>query len=159
MFTAFSIVLSYVSFKSFKGRKILDGTPVILIKNGKILNANLKKTKLTVNDLLEECRQKNVFDISMIEFAILEASGRLSVLNKSQNRNLTPRDMQISTGYEGLCVNVVIDGVVIRDSLAAIGLDMEWLKAELFNLGISHYGDVLLAYVDSVGGLHVHRKN
>jgi len=158
VFTLFSIVLSYISMKSYKGRKILDGTPVILIENGKIIETNLKKTKVNINDLLEECRQKDIFDIAEIEFAVLETSGRLSVLPKSQNRPLTPKDMQISTAYEGLCTNVVIDGKIIDEHLTAINLDAEWLNAELAKQWVKGCEDVLLAYVDTTGALHIHMK-
>jgi len=158
VFTLFSIVLSYVSMKSYRGRKLLDGTPVILVENGKIIEANLKKTKVNINDFLEECRQKDIFDIAGIEFAIMETSGRLSILPKSQNRPLTPKDMQIPTAYEGLCTNVVIDGKVIAEQLAAINLDSQWLNAELVKQGGARCEDVLLAYVDTSGALHIHMK-
>ena len=155
----FSILISYISVKSYKGRKILDGVPVILIEHGKIMEKNMRKEKLSINDLLEECRQKNIFNIADIDFAILETSGRLSILPKSQNRPLMPKDMQIPTAYEGLCANVVIDGKVIEEHLAAINLDMDWLRAELDREGIKDCSDVLLAYVDAKRVLHAHVKN
>ena len=159
VFTLFSLVLSYISIKSYKGRKILDGTPSVLIENGKILEWNLKKAKININDLLEECRQKDMFNITDIEFAILETSGRLSILPKSQNRPLTPKDMQLPTAYEGLCTNVVIDGKIIKEHLAAIRLDTNWLHEKLIGKGISACTDVLLAYVDTQGTLHTHMKH
>jgi len=158
VFTAFCLVLSYISVKSLKGRKILDGTPVVLIENGKILEQSLYKTKLTINDLLEECRLKDIFDIAEIEFAILETSGRLSVLPKSQNRPLTPKDMQLPTAYEGLCTNVIIDGKIIAENLAAISLDSTWLHTQLASQDITNHADVILAYVDTKGTLHTHKK-
>jgi len=158
VFTLFSIVLSHISMKSYKGRKLLDGSPIVLIENGKVIEANLKKTKVNINDLLEECRQKDIFDIANIEFAIMETSGRLSILPKSQNRPLTPKDMNIKTAYEGLCTNVVIDGKVIKENLKAIKKDMEWLNAELAKQGVKRSEDVLLAYVDTYANLHFHMK-
>ena len=155
----FSIVFSFISVKSYKGRKILDGTPVMLIENGKILYKNLKKVKLNINDFLEECRQKDIFDIAHIEFAILETSGRLSIQPKSQNRPLTPKDMQIPTEYEGLCANVIIDGIVIEKHLSAANLDKDWLTMELAAQGITSFDDVLLAYIDVSGVLHTHMKD
>ena len=155
----FSILFSYISVKSYKGRKILDGIPVILIENGKIIEKNMQKEKLNINDLLEECRQKNIFDIADIEFAILETSGRLSILPKSQNRPLTPRDMQIPTAYEGLCANIVIDGKVIEEHLKAINLDRSWLDKELSKQGIMDCSAILLAYIDTNGVLRTHIKN
>jgi len=159
VFTLFSLVLSYISIKSYNGRKILDGTPIILIENGKIIEANLKKAMININDLLEECRQKNIFDIAETEFAILETSGRLSILPKSQNRPLTPKDMQIPTTYEGLCTNVIIDGIIIDEHLTAIHLDKRWLNSELAKQGVDKYANVLLAYVDTSGILHTHKKS
>jgi len=159
VFTLFSLVLSYISMKSYKGRKILDGSPTILIENGKILEPNLKKAKLNINDLLEECRQKDIFDIAQIEYAILETGGRLSVLPKSQNRPLTPNDMQIPTVYEGLCTNIIIDGRVIEEHLTALKKDKAWLQTQLHGYGIISPITVLLAYVDSAGVLRVHAKS
>ena len=159
VFTLFSIVFSHISLKSYKGRKILDGAPAILVENGKIIEGNLRKAKLTVNDLLQECRQKNIFDIAEVEFAILESSGKLSVQLRSQNRPLTPKDMQIPTKHEGLCANVVIDGKIIEEHLAAIALDINWLHMELAKQGVNDCAAVLLAYVDTEMVLHVHMKN
>ena len=158
-FTLFSLVLSYMGIKSYRGRKILDGIPSILIENGKVIEDNLRKVKLNINDLLEECRQKNIFDISEIEFAILETSGRLSVQPKSQNRPLTPKDMRLPTEYEGLCTNVVIDGKVIGEHLKALNLDVDWLHHELSKQNITGYTDVLLAYINTAGVLHTHMKD
>jgi len=159
VFTLFSLVLSYIGIKSYKGRKILDGIPYILIENGKIIEDNLKRVKLNINDLLEECRQKNIFDITEVEFAILETSGRLSVQPKSQNRPLTPKDMKMPTKYEGLCTNVVIDGKVIDEHLKTLNLDTDWLHKELSKQNIVGYADVLLAYINTAGVLHIHMKN
>ena len=159
VFTLFSLVLSYVSVKSYRGRKILDGSPSILIENGKILESNLKKVKININDLLEECRQKNIFDIAQIEYAILETSGRLSIQPKSQNRQLTPKDMQIPTAYEGLCTNIIIDGKVIEEHLAAINKDTTWLQTQLKAHSIESPQTILLAYVDTAGALRIHIKS
>ncbi|MCL2360623.1 MAG: DUF421 domain-containing protein [Defluviitaleaceae bacterium] len=139
VFTLFSLIFSFISVKSLRGRKILDGTPIFLIKNGKIVESNLRNAKLTINDLLEECRQKDIFDIGEIEFAILETSGRLSVLPKSQ----------------GLCTNVIIDGEIIEENLAAINLNKLWLASQ----GVVDYKDILLGYVDTAGKLNIHMKD
>ena len=155
----FSFFISFVSVKSYFGRKLLDGTPTILIENGKIIEKALKSVKLSINDLLEECRQKDVFDIAEIEYAILETSGKLSVLLKSSNQPLTPKDMNMDSVYEGLCANVVIDGKIIDKHLQMINLDQNWLLAELAKRDIKVYTDVLLAYVDSSGNLACHLKN
>jgi uncharacterized membrane protein YcaP (DUF421 family) len=158
VFTGVSLLMAMVSIKSYTGRKLLDGTPLILIENGKIIENELKKARLTVNDLLEECRQKDVFNIAEIEFAILETSGRLSVLLKSQNQPLTPKDMNMGTEYKGLCANVIIDGNIIPEHLRAVNLDENWLASELAKHNITDYKDILLAFVDSLGNLNFHPK-
>ena len=159
VFTLFSLTLSFISLKSYSGRKLLDGTPTVLIENGRIIEDGLWQTKLTINDLLEECRQRDVFDISEIEFAILETSGKLSVLLKSVNRPLTPEDMKITAFYRGLCVNIIIDGEIIEEHLKAIKRDKNWLYDELAKKNIEDCSDVFFAYVDSLGVLNIHLKN
>ena len=159
VFTMFSFAVSFISTKSYAGRKLLDGTPVILIERGRIIEKGLKKTKLTVNDLLEECRQKDVFDIADIEFAILETSGKLSVLLKSRNQPLTPKDMSVHTNYKGLCANVIIDGKAVQEHLRAINLDENWLHTELNKQSFEGCSNVLLAYVNTEGTLVVHPKS
>jgi uncharacterized membrane protein YcaP (DUF421 family) len=94
--TCFPIILSYVSLKSFTARKLLDGNPTILIQNGKIVEKNLKKSKLDINDILEILRVKNAFNISDVEFAILETSGEISVELKPNKQPATPSDLNIN---------------------------------------------------------------
>lgn len=159
IFTLFSVLLSWISIKSNPGRKLLDGSPTVLIENGKIIESGLKKNKLTVNDLLEECRQKNVFDLSDIEFAVLETSGKLSILFKASKQPLTPKDMNVPVDYQGMCTNVIIDGEVLNHRLEMIHLDRKWLITELAKQNIKNYADILLAYVDNAGTLVVHQKN
>jgi len=157
--TLFSIIISYISKKSYVGRKLLNGTPFVLIENGKIIEESLKRSRLNINDLLEECRQKDVFDIAEIEFAILETTGKLSILLKSANQPLTLKDMNIEATYKGLCASVVIDGKIIENHLQIINLDRSWLLSELAKNSINNYEDVLFAYVDNSGNLVVHLKN
>jgi len=150
VFALFSIVLSFISTKSSTGRKLLDGTPVVLIENGKIIEDGLKRSMLNINDLLEECRQKDIFDIKEIEFAILESSGRLSVLT---NKPGVPKNKKV------LCTNVIIDGKIIDKHLRMLNRDREWLLIELTKKDIQDSSSVLLAYVDDSGVLNTHLKN
>ena len=159
IFALFPIVFSFITIKSYGARKLLDGMPTILIQNGKIIEKNLKKTQLSVNDILEECRLKNAFDIADVEFAILETSGKFSVAFKADKQPLTPQDMNIKASYKGLCINVIIDGRIFDDHLHLIGKDKAWLDAELEKQNIFNCKDVLLGYVDSNQQLIVHKKN
>lgn len=159
VYALFPIVMSLISLKSCRSRRVLDGRPTILVQNGRLMEESLKRTRLTVNDVLEECRIKNAFDLKEVEFAVLETDGRVSVLLKSQSQPLTPKDMNIGTAYKGLCVNVVIDGEILDDQLRFAGRDREWLFMELGRQGVSDKKDVLLGYIDSGGELVVHIKN
>lgn len=159
IYALFPILLSFTSLKSYWGRKILDGLPIILIQNGKIVENGLKKTKMNISDLLEECRLKDIFNIADIEFAILETSGKLSVQLKSSNQPLTPKDMNIQAQYKGLCVNLIIDGKILENHLGIIGKDMKWLNTELHRQRIKSPSEVLLAYLDTSGALNTYLKN
>lgn len=159
IYAIFPIILSIISSKSYIGRKVLDGVPTILIQNGQINEDGLKKTKMNINDLLEECRLKDVFNIGDIEFAILETSGSLSIQLKSVNQPLTPKDMNIKTDYKGLCVNLIIDGKILDEHLKAIGKDTKWLNNELHKKGVKNISDVLLAYIDSSKKINIYLKN
>lgn len=159
IYALFPILLSIISLKSYLGRKLLDGVPTILIQNGKINERGLKKTKMNINDLLEECRLKDVFDIGEIEFAILETSGNLSIQLKSINKPLTLKDMNIKSDYKGLCINLIIDGKMIEENLKIIEKDTKWLKYELHRKGIKNIPDILLAYIDSSDMIKIHLKS
>ena len=147
IFGLIAYLVSILTMKSIKLRRFFMGTPTILIQNGKILDNNFHKVKYDINDMLEQCRIKGYYDISDIEYAIVEANGELSVLPKETNRPLTPCDMQLNVKKEGLCANVIIDGKVMKQNLSIINKDEEWLNHELKIKG-KNLKDVLLATVD-----------
>ena len=108
--------------------------------------------------MLEQLRSKNISNISDVEFAILENSGKLSIIPKSQKRPLVPADMNLPTSYEGLPVTLIIDGHVFLKNLAKINLNEDWLKSELQKFGINHFKDVLFASLDTEGKLFYQTK-
>ena len=107
------------------------GTPTILIEDGKIIKSNLKKVKFDINDMLEECRGNGYFDVNEIAYAIMEANGKLSILPKSAYQNTIKKDLNIKDEKVGLCSNVIIDGIVMKENLKNINKDEKWLKEEL----------------------------
>jgi uncharacterized membrane protein YcaP (DUF421 family) len=159
LYALFPIVLSLIALKSYRARKLLDGKPTILIWNGQIMDANLKKAKLTVNDVLEECRLNSVFDVADVAFAVLETNGRVSVQPKAGKRPLTAGDMNIPAVAQGLCINIVVDGEILDDHLVLAGIDNGRLIEELRRQGVTDCREVLLAYVDPGGQLVVHKRN
>ena len=152
------VALSVATLKSEKARGVICGTPSVLIENGKIVQQELSRLRYNINELMEQLRAKNMPNIADVEFAILETSGQLSVIPKSQKRPLIPEDMNLPTKYEGLPVTLIIDGHVFHKNLAKINLNEDWLRAELQKFNIKNFKDVLFASLDSEGKLFFQPK-
>lgn len=152
------VLLSFISLKSLTARAIICGKPTVLIQNGKVSEQNMSREMYSMNDLLEQLRNKNIANISDVEFAVLETNGQLSIIQKSQKRPVAPEDMSIPTKYEGLPVNLIVDGKVILKNLSHVNLDIEWLKNELGKFGIHKLDDVLFASLDTNGNLFFQEK-
>ncbi|MGE5473594.1 MAG: DUF421 domain-containing protein [Ignavibacteriales bacterium] len=159
IWSVLSIFVAYLSLKSLKARKLLEGELRILIENGRIIEENLRKERFNINDLVEELRMKGIFNLSDVEFALLETSGRVSVKLKSQKQPVTPYDIGIPTTYQGLSTNLIIDGEIIKENLAYVKLDEAWLKSELNKKNIHSFKEVLLASLDTEGSLYISLKN
>jgi len=153
------VALSVATLKSEKARGVICGTPSVLIENGKIVQQELSRLRYNINELMEQLRAKNMPNIADVEFAILETSGQLSVIPKSQKRPLIPEDMNLPTKYEGLPVTLIIDGHVFHKNLAKINLNEDWLRAELQKFNIKNFKDVLFASLDSEGKLFFQPKS
>ncbi len=121
------LIIAIINLKSIWGRKIICGMPSILIYRGRIDEKIMKKEKFTINELQERLRQNNVFNIGDVEYAILETSGQLTVIQKPEKRNTIPEDFGITPEYEGIPYDLVIDGKVMHENLKAIGRDYNWL--------------------------------
>ena len=153
------VILSYISLKSDRARAVICGTPSVLIENGKILEPELQRLRYNLSDLMEQLRAKNIPNISDVEFAILETSGQLSVVPKSQKRPVVPEDLNLATKYEGLPYTLVMDGHIIHKNLDKLNLDIAWLYRQFKSFGITDSGDVLLASIDTEGKLFFQRKS
>ncbi|MGE5578093.1 MAG: YetF domain-containing protein [Syntrophothermus sp.] len=158
LLVALQLFVSWVSLKSEKIRTFFGLKPTIIIQNGKIVEKNMKKLKYNMGDLLEQLRQKNLFNIADVEFAVLETSGQLSVIPKSQNRPVTPKDLGIPTQYEGIPTVLITDGHIAQQNLAQVGLTEAWLRRELAKQGVQKVEDVLLASLDTEGKLFLAKK-
>lgn len=140
--------LGFLTLKSKIARDIIDGKGVVLIKEGKILEDNLTKEHLTLDDLLEQLRKKDTFKVVDVEFAVLEADGTLSVLLNKENQPLTAKHLGIKVAPEQEPQTVIIDGKIMDEPLATIGLNRDWLNTELKKIGVS-IENVFLGQVDS----------
>lgn len=123
--------ISFINMRSIFIRSIISGKPTILIYRGKIVEKALKKEKITLNELQERLRQNSVFSIGDVEYAILETSGQLTVIQKPEKRTVTPKDLNISPEYEGLPYDLILDGKIMSNNLKAIGKDYNWLKKQV----------------------------
>lgn len=153
-----SVALSAIEMKSKRARAIINGTPSILIERGRIIEAELKRNRYNLNDLLEQIRIKNIPNIADVEFAVLETNGQVSVLPKSLKRPTTPQDFNITPSYEGLPIVLIMDGKLELQNLQSTQKDLQWLNTELKKQNIQQIEDVLLASLDTSGNLFVQTK-
>ena len=157
----FGLVAYFVStltMKSVKLRRLIIGVPTPIIQEGKILIKNLKKVKLDINDLLEECRINGYFDISEIEYALLEANGQVSILPKGEYQQPTMKDLKLKSKKQGLYSNVIIDGNIMYKNLEIYDKDKDWLLKELKVKGYK-LEDILLATLDINDKLVIYEYN
>ncbi|MNE01239.1 hypothetical protein D3C76_85100 [compost metagenome] len=145
-----SFGIEYLQIKSKKARDLIDGKGTILIKDGKILEDNLKKEKLTNEELLEQLRKRSIFQTAQVEFAIMEPSGEINVLPKNEYLPITPSHLGIKVSPEREPQNVILDGEIMDEGLSAAGLSRQWLNTELEKLGVSS-DNVFVGQIDSYG--------
>jgi uncharacterized membrane protein YcaP (DUF421 family) len=154
----FAYLFEIIAMKSIMLRHWLEGSGTVMIKDGKVLEDNLKKERFTGDELMESLRKKNVFNLADVEFALLEASGDLSVLVKKENQSLTAKNLGIKVAQLPEPQMVINDGEIMDESLAAIGFTREWLKTELDKLGIP-IENVFLGQIDGYGELYLDLYN
>lgn len=156
--TAADLVADRIAIKNRTARVLLEGKPVIFIKNGKIIEKNIAKMHYNVAEVLAALRNKGISNLSDVEFAVLEIDGKISVIKKSQCRPLTPRDLNVPTQYEGLSSIIISDGVILQENLQENNLDRSWLDRKLRELGIDDVSRVFLASLATDGSLYVDLK-
>ena len=125
------LVLSHLSLKSMRFRRLLCGKPVILIENGTILQDNLRKTRVTMDELTGHLREKDVLDLQSVQYAILETNGNLSVFPYPKERPASAKEAGIAVKKQYLPITIISDGVVLHKNLAVAGKDIRWLEQVL----------------------------
>ena len=153
------ILLAYLSLHSVWVRKVVEGEATVVIENGKIMEQNLARIRLSIDDLLSGLRAEKVFNIADVEFALFEANGKLSIQLKSQKRPLTPADLNLPTRYEGLPTTLIDDGKVLPDALQSLQLSQAWVRYQLEKESITDLATVALAQLDTAGNLYVDLKD
>ncbi len=152
------LLISLINLKSFKGRELICGRPTILIYRGKIDEKALKKERFTINELEERLRGNNVVNIGDVEYAILETSGQITVIQKPSKRNTIPADFGIEPDYEGIPYDLVIDGKIMKENLRKINKDEKWLRKEVGKFNINPE-DALVVTYDGKGQIFCQEKN
>lgn len=141
------VLLSIITQKSLRARKIISGKPIILMENGKIIRKNLKKARIEVDDLLSSARGNGYFNLSDIDFAIMETTGKISFQPTAKKRQLNPKDFNFAPEKEGLYINVIMDGRVIEDNLDAAGITRRELDIMLKSKG-DRLENIMLGTID-----------
>lgn len=159
VWTLLVYIMQYISIKFPNIMKYINGQPEVLIVNGKIQDKKMKMLRYSLADLLEQLRVNNVFDISQVEFAVLETNGQLTVLKKSQYQTVTPFDMGLNTQYSGITTELILNGIVIEENLRKVNLDYKWLTDELIKRKINSPGEVHLATLNTSGELYIDLYN
>ena len=158
VYACVTIILSFLSDKSIIARRFIVGAPLVLLNNGTLYKKNLKKAKIDINELLQQCRIEGYFDISQVQTAILESNGKISILPQAANRPVTPDDMKLQPKDDALVSNLVIDGHIMFKNLSHSGKDEKWLRHQLQGQGVSNESEVLLATCDIHNKVTVFKK-
>lgn len=158
IYASTSILLSYITSKSIKCRRILTGRSLILFDNGTIYNQNLKKAKIDLNEFLVQCRTNGFFNLTDIETAILEPNGKISFLPSNNSKPVTSIDLNLNITQNRPIYNVVIDGKILEENLNATGNNLEWLNTHLKRQNINNISDIFLATCDEQNTLSIYTK-
>lgn len=152
------VILSLLSQKSLAARKIISGKPIILIEKGKISKKNMKKARIELDDLLSSARGNGYFNLSDIDYAIMETTGKISFQPVGQKRNLNPKDFNFAPQNEGIYINIIMDGNIIEDNLSVAGITKKELGNMLKARG-ERVEDIILGTIDSNKQLSIFQKN
>ena len=148
-----SIALSYITTKLPRSRKFINGTPTIIMDNGKLYRENMKKAKLDLSEFMVLCRQEGYFNINEIQTAVFEHNGRITILPKSDYRPLCADDFKIELKSEFIFTEIIMDGRILEDNLKRLGLDRVWLKRQLAGQGYKSEKEIYLGICDKENAL------
>ena len=151
------LLISIINMKSMKAREILCGKPSILVYRGKIDEKALKRERFTINELEERLRGNNVVNLGDVEYAILETSGQVTVIQKPEKRNTIPEDFNITPDYEGIPYDLVIDGKIMKENLKEIGKNNNWLKKQVEKFNMKPEEALVVTY-DGKGQIFCQKK-
>ena len=146
-----SILLSKLTTNYPKSRKFVNGSPILLMNNGKLYRQNMKKAKLDLSEFLMMCRQQGYFDINEIQAAVFEYNGMLTILPHAQKRPINPTDLNLTPKEDTLCTEIIMDGHIINRNLTHLGFDEKWLQKQLNSHGYENTSEIFLGISDRDG--------
>ena len=138
----------HLTTKFPRTRKFINGTPTVIMNNGKLYRKNMKKAKLELSEFLVMCRQEGYFNLNDIQTAVFEYNGRLTVLPVSAKRPVNPADMNLSPEAEYISTEVIMDGRILDGNLKRMGLDTTWLQKQLAEQGYQSAKEIFLGICD-----------
>ena len=144
VFGTITVALSIITRRFARSRKFINGTPTIILNNGKLYRENMKKAKLELSEFLLLCRQEGYFNLNDIQTAVFEYNGKLSILPVSAKRPLNPEDIALKPKAAHVGTEIIMDGRIIEDNLRRKGLGDEWLTKELKQQGYKSAKEIFL---------------
>ena len=151
-----SVMLSLITNKAAKSRKYINGTPTIIMDNGKIYRENMKKAKIDISEFMVMCRQQGYFHLNAIQTAVFEHNGQLSILPVSSERPIVPSDLNVTLPSDSIDIEVIMDGRILESNLKRSGLDINWLNKQLKEQGYKNAKDIFLGICDKNKKLSVY---
>lgn len=143
-----AFLLNIITSKFPRTRKYINGSPAILMSDGKLYRKNMKKAKLDLSEFLMMCREEGYFDLNDIQTAVFENNGKLTVLPKSLNRPATPEDLNLNPKEDNINTEIIMDGRILEENLKRRGLDLTWLNKQLKSQGYRNAKEIYLGLCD-----------
>lgn len=157
VYALLSFIISVAASKLPRLRRLIFGRSVVLMRGGKMFRENFKKSRLDLSEFLMQCRLNGFYDVSAIDTAVMEASGKISFMPYATRHPATPEDLNVTVSPEMLFFSVIMDGHLLENNLRAAGRDINWLKSELHSQG-ADISEVFLGMLDSNGTLNIFRN-
>lgn len=151
-----SITLSVLINKFPKARKFINGTPTVIMENGKLSRKNMKKAKMDLSEFMVLCRNAGYFNLDDIQTAVFEYNGTLTILPVSTGRPVTPKDMSLTPQQEYVYTEVIMDGRILDGNLHKLGLDVTWLQKQLEKQGHHNAKEIFLGVCDKENNLSLY---
>ncbi|AIF50904.1 DUF421 domain-containing protein [Pelosinus sp. UFO1] len=158
LFVVLTYLVSVCTIKSRPFRKLIEGSPSIIIEDGRIIKENMRPLRFDLDELNAMLRGKDIVDISEVQYAILETTGEMSIIKKSAFQPLTKSDMNIHLPNPTLPIEIIMDGEIIEKNLAKQNLSHEWLEKQLVQQNIKSASQVMYGVIDSKGQLFISAK-